>query len=53
MSKRATTLLGDASDLLAQARIALEREEVERYPRLVRRLKQMAGDLERLEGRVR
>lgn len=49
---RMSTLLGDAGDLLAQSRIALERSGTERYPDLVRQLEDLATRLEKLEGRV-
>lgn len=49
---RATTLLGDAGDLAAKARIAVERNHHDRYRSLVRDLEKLAAELERLEGRV-
>jgi hypothetical protein len=49
---RASTLLGDAGDLAAEARIAVERKDEARYPDLVSELDRLARDLERLEGRV-
>lgn len=52
LSHRASTLLGDAEDLLAEARVALEREDRGRYPALVRELEALAGDLEALEAAV-
>lgn len=52
LNQRARTLLGDAEDLVAQARVALERDDRERYRALVRRLERLAGDLEALEGQV-
>jgi len=50
---RLSTLLGEAGDLVAEARIAVERSEEARYPRLVDRLDALASKLERLEGRLR
>lgn len=49
---RATTLLGDAGDLAAKARIVVERKHYDRYPALVGDLEKLAVELERLEGRV-
>ena len=50
---RLSTLLGDAGDLVAEARIAVERSEEARYPRLADRLDGLASKLERLEVRLR
>lgn len=52
LTRRMTTLLGDAGDLLGQARTAVERSHRDRYPRLADRLGALSADLERLEGRV-
>lgn len=52
LSQRTGALLGDASDLLAEARTALEREQTQRYPQLADRLEKLAEDLEMLEGRL-
>lgn len=49
---RAATLLGDAGDLAAQARIVVNRKRHDRYPALVRDLEELAGELERLEDQV-
>jgi hypothetical protein len=50
--ERSSTLLGDAGDLVAEARIAIERREVDRYPDLADELKKIGSQLEKLEGRV-
>lgn len=50
--KRSSTLLGDASDLVAEARIAIERQQVDRYPGLAEELRKIGSQLEQLEGRV-
>ena len=52
LNKQVSTLLGDAGDLVAEARIALERSEEESFPDLAGRLARLAGDLEKVEGRV-
>lgn len=52
LTKRMTTLLGDAGDLLDEARTAIERYDRAAYPSLVDELDTMAGDLEKLERRV-
>lgn len=52
LTKRMTTLLGDAGDLLDEARTAIERYDRAAYPSLVDELDTMAGDLETLERRV-
>jgi hypothetical protein len=49
---RVTALLSEASDLLAQARIAVSRGETGQYDVLVERLKRLAGRLDRLEKQV-
>ena len=41
-----TTLLSDASDLVADARIAVVREDTASYPGLIRDLRRMSADLE-------
>jgi hypothetical protein len=52
LTQRMDTLLGEAEDLLGEARTAIERENRARYPALVRDLEATAVDLERLAGRV-
>jgi len=52
LNRRASSLLDDAGDLVAEARIALERSRTGRYPRLVRELENLAARMERLEGRL-
>lgn len=52
LTRQMTTLLGDAGDLLGEARTAIERYNRDRYPDLAGRLDTMATDLERLQGRV-
>jgi len=52
LNRRTSTLLGDAGDLLAQARVAIERERVGDYPTIADDLRQLADRMERLEGRV-
>ena len=52
LNRRTSTLLGDAGDLVAEARIALERARTGRYPALVEDLESLATRLERLEGRL-
>lgn len=52
MTRRLTTLLGDAGDLLATARIAIERSDRSRYPGLISELDTTATTLEELEERV-
>ena len=49
---RSGTLLDEASDVVAEARIAIERREVERYAALAKELKQLGTTLASLEGRV-
>ena len=53
LNRRTSTLLGDAGDLVAEARIALERSRTGRYPGLVRQLESLAATMEQLEGQVR
>jgi len=53
LDTRVSTLMGDASDLLADARIAIERSDVGSYPGLADDLGKLADRLEKLEGRVR
>lgn len=52
LTKRMSTLLGDAEDLLDEARTAIERYARARYPALADDLDTIAKDLEELEGRV-
>lgn len=52
LTKRMSTLLGDAEDLLDEARTAIERYDRARYPALADDLDTIAKDLEELEGRV-
>lgn len=47
-----TTLLGDAGDLLARTRIAVERDRSAQYPALSRQLGRIADRMQRLEERV-
>lgn len=49
---RASSLLGDAGDLTARARITVERKQVDRYPAVVEDLEALARRIERLEGQV-
>jgi len=53
LNRRTTTLLGDAGDLLAQARIAIERERVGDYTTIADDLARLAERMEKLEGRTR
>lgn len=50
---RASTLLGDAEDLVAEARITVERKRESAYPGLVEKLDGLATRLEKLEARTR
>lgn len=50
---RVTSLLSDASDLLAQARIALVRRDSSEYPSLARQLSKMTDRLSKAEAEVR
>lgn len=52
LSTRVSTLLSDASDLVEEARIAVERERANRYPGIAKDLDEVAATMERLEGRV-
>jgi len=52
LNRRANRLLGDAGDLVAEARIAFERSRTGQYPGLVRELENLAATMERLEGRL-
>lgn len=49
---RTSSLLGDASDLLTESRIALKRDERSRYPSLVADLDRLGKQLEDLEKRL-
>ena len=53
LNTRVSTLLGDAGDLLAEARVAVERRNRPDYPGLAKDLDALAADLEKVEGRVR
>jgi hypothetical protein len=46
--KQVTSLLSDASDLAAETRIAIVREDTTEYPRLLRDLAKMSDDLSRM-----
>lgn len=50
--KQASTLLGGAGDLLAEARIAVERHDVAAYADLARELRSLADDLGAVEERA-
>lgn len=52
LANRMATLLGDAGDLLADARLAVERRDRPDYPQLADDLDALAGKLEDVEGRV-
>ena len=52
LDHRVSTLLGQAGDLLAEARVALERDSVSEYAGLVKNLGKLATELEKLEGTV-
>ncbi|GAB2737355.1 hypothetical protein [Nocardioides pakistanensis] len=52
LATRVDTLLGDAGDLLADARIAVERRHREQYPSLAGDLDKLANTLEQVEGRL-
>ena len=52
LNRQMSTLLGDTGDLLAQARIAVERERVGDYSTIADHLRRLAERMERLEGRV-
>ena len=43
--KEVTSLLSDASDLAAETRIAIVREDTSEYPKLLRELGKLADDL--------
>jgi hypothetical protein len=45
--KQVTSLLSDASDLAAETRIAIVREDTTEYPKLLRELAKMSDDLSR------
>jgi len=49
---RTSTVLSDAQDLLAQARIAVERDRVSEYPRLLKDLTRMHARLDTFEKQV-
>jgi len=53
LNQRTSTLLSDAGDLLAQARIAIERDRVGEYPGIAQHLGAVASRMEKLEGRVK
>ncbi len=52
LTRRMSTLLGDAEDLMDEARTAVERYHRDRYPGLADDLDQVAKDLEKLEEQV-
>ena len=52
LDKRAGTLLQDAGDLVADARVAVHRDSAGEYPRIATRLAKLGSKLEKLEGRV-
>ncbi|HEX6485974.1 MAG TPA: hypothetical protein VF012_04640 [Nocardioidaceae bacterium] len=52
LNRQMRTLLGDTGDLLARARIAVERERVGDYPILAEDLRHLADRMARLEERV-
>ncbi|MFZ5847271.1 MAG: hypothetical protein ACOYX5_07825 [Actinomycetota bacterium] len=52
LATRVDTLLGDAGDLLADARIAVERRHRGQYPSLAGDLGRLASTLEQVEGRL-
>ncbi|HET7532266.1 MAG TPA: hypothetical protein VFJ83_03890 [Nocardioidaceae bacterium] len=52
LNRQMRTLLGDTGDLLARARIAVERERVGNYPILAEDLRHLADRMARLEERV-
>ena len=51
--KRVTSLMSDASDLLAEVRIAIVRRDEDAYPDLLRRLEKLDGELTVAEGEIR
>ena len=51
--KRVTSLMSDASDLLAEVRIAIVRRDEDAYPDLLRRLDTLQDELTVAEGRIR
>src|SRR4051812_29322084 len=51
--KRVTSLMSDASDLLADVRIAIVRRDEDAYPGLLRQLEGMQEDLTRAQERIR
>jgi hypothetical protein len=50
--QRVSTLLGEASDLLARARMAVHRDQADRYPGLVDQLRKLGDRLDALEKQV-
>jgi hypothetical protein len=53
LNEKVSTLMSDASDLLAEARTAIERENVQDYPKLAKEMGKLADKLEKLEERTR
>lgn len=53
LADRADTLLTDADDAMAAARLAVERSQVDAYPRLARDLERVAVAMEQVEERLR
>lgn len=51
--KRVTSLMSDASDLLAEVRIAIVRRDEDAYPDLLVRLEKLQDELAVAEGRIR
>lgn len=51
--KRVTSLMSDASDLLAEVRIAIVRRDEDAYPDLLRQLEKLQDELTVAEGRIR
>jgi hypothetical protein len=51
--KRVTSLMSDASDLLADVRIAVVRRDEDAYPALLRKLEALQGDLSAAQERLR
>ena len=53
LNRQVSALLGDAGDLLAEARVAVERRDVTSYRPLAEELRTLADDLGAVEERVR
>lgn len=52
LEKATSALLADAGDLLAEARVAVERDEVPKYAGIAEDLSKVSSKMEKLEGRL-